>query len=58
MNSEQLAAHYGYNVDRLRFEWNRRSFGSGYLDCDASERNRYCRAWRIAVNHNAVNATK
>jgi hypothetical protein len=50
-DAEKLAAHYGYDVDRLRFQWDRRSFGSFALTLAGSprERDRYRRAWELAV---------
>lgn len=51
-DAEQLAADYDYDVDALRFQWERRQFGSFTTTLAGSpeQRDRYKRAWEIAVN--------
>lgn len=50
-DAEQLAAFYGYDIGRLKYEWDRRSFGSCTLTLDGSheQRDRYRQAWQFAV---------
>lgn len=46
-DAEQLAAHYDYDVDALKFQYDRRSFGSFALGRER-ERDRFYRAWQFA----------
>jgi len=56
LDAEQLAAAYGYDAGRLKFEWDRRSFGSFTTTLDGSpeQRARFCKAWQIAVARSAA----
>jgi hypothetical protein len=49
-DAEQLAAAYDYDVGALRFQFNRRSFGSFTTTIAGfpSERDRYFAAWQFA----------
>lgn len=47
-DAAQLAARYGYDVEALRVEFDRRSFGSFALGRE-DERDQFRRAWEIAV---------
>jgi hypothetical protein len=50
-DAEQLAARYDFNVEALKFEYDRRCFGSFTTTLDGSphERDRYCAAWGYAL---------
>ena len=50
-DAEGLAAQYDYDVDALKYQWERRQFGSFTTTIDGSpeQRDRYRRAFEIAV---------
>lgn len=54
---EQLAADYGYNVEALRYQRDRREGGSFTTTADGSadQYRLYARAWAIAVTREANN---
>lgn len=55
-DAEQLAAQYGYDVDALKFQYDRRCFGSFSTTLAGSpeQRDRFLRAWVLAVRHAAI----
>jgi hypothetical protein len=55
-DAEQLAASYGFNAEALRFQYQRRSFGSFTTTIDGSPEQcaRYFRAWQIAFARQAA----
>ena len=57
-DAEQLAASYGYNVDALLFQFNRRMAGSFTTTIDGSpeQRERYRLAFQIAVSRTVNNS--
>lgn len=55
-DAEQLAAQHGYDSGALRFQADRRSHGSYTTTLDGStrERDRYRRAWQVAMAREAI----
>jgi hypothetical protein len=49
-DAKRLSALFNHDVERLKFEWDRRSFGSYATTVDGSpvQRDRFFRAWQYA----------